>query len=80
MCQDDSVRSAMKVAGKPCTADSPVAQAAPAPAVAQAAMAPKATQVAAVAPAHATPKPDWCTRAAPSTEASKAYVMQACGS
>jgi hypothetical protein len=79
MCQDGSVRSAMKVAGKPCAVDVPVAQAAPTPAAVQVAAAPAVVQVAAMTPVHAEPKPDWCTRAAPTTDASKAYVVQICG-
>jgi len=79
MCQDDNIRAAMKVGGKPCVGDAaaaaPVAEAtatqvAAAPAVAALPVAP--------APA-ATPRPDWCARAAPATEASKAYVDAVCG-
>jgi hypothetical protein len=77
MCQDDNIRSAMRVGGKPCTAD-----------IAGATSAVPPTQVAAVAatpavvatPVAATqPKPAWCAKAAPTTEASKAYVAQVCG-
>lgn len=90
MCQDDNIRSAMRVAARPCTADTPApvsqAPAATAP-VAQAA-APAVIAVAASAPAKpvviasampAAPKPEWCARAKPDTEASRAYVAQACG-
>ncbi|HTI84014.1 MAG TPA: hypothetical protein VL614_26475 [Acetobacteraceae bacterium] len=76
MCQDDHVRAAMKVAARPCAADIappvPVAEA-PAAAVpgAPAAMPSAAAPVAA--------KPEWCVRAKPETEASKAYVAQQCG-
>jgi hypothetical protein len=78
MCQDDNVRSAMRLGGKPCSTDVAAAQAAPATQVAVLAAAsrpivPAATQV------PAAPKPDWCTKAAPTTEASKAYVEQVCG-
>jgi hypothetical protein len=76
MCQDDNVRTAMKVGGKTCAADAPVAQA-PAP-VAQA-PSPAAPMVLAAAQSPAAPRPAWCAKAAPSTEASKAYVEQACG-
>jgi len=91
MCQDDNIRSAMRVAARPCTADTPApvsqAPAATAP-VAQTA-APAVIAVAASAPAKpvaiastmpAAPKPAWCARAKPDTEASRAYVAQACGS
>jgi hypothetical protein len=61
MCQDDNVRAAMRVSGKPCSADL------------------AAVQVPAAAPLRAEPRPEWCVRAAPTTEASKAYVAQACG-
>ena len=90
MCQDDNIRSAMRVAARPCTADTPApvsqAPAATAP-VAQAA-APALIAVTASAPAKpmviasampAAPKPEWCARAKPDTEASKAYVAQVCG-
>lgn len=90
MCQDDNIRSAMRVAARPCTADTPApvsqAPAATAP-VAQTA-APAVIAVAASAPAKpvviasampAAPKPEWCARAKPDTEASRAYVAQACG-
>lgn len=83
MCQDEHVREAMKTSGKPCSADvvaqapaavTPAAQAAPVKlAAATPAQAPE------VAKAPAAPKPEWCSRAAPSTEASKAFVEQACG-
>jgi hypothetical protein len=72
MCQDENVRSAMRLGGKPCTTDVPLAQA---PAgVKAAAVAPPAA-----APVRAAPKPEWCAKAAPATEASKAYVAQVCG-
>jgi len=90
MCQDDNIRSAMRIAARPCTADTPApvshAQAATAP-VAEAA-APAVIAVAESAPAKpvviasampAAPKPEWCARAKPDTEASRTYVAQACG-
>jgi hypothetical protein len=76
MCQDDNVRSAMRVSGKPCAADIAAAQvpaAVPVAQVAAIAVAPGAAQDPAVA------RPDWCAKAAPTTEASKAYVAQVCG-
>jgi hypothetical protein len=82
MCQDDHIRSAMRIAARPCAADTPP----PAP-VAQVA-APAAIPVTAPAPAKAViiasampiaPKPEWCARAKPDTEASSAYVAQVCG-
>jgi hypothetical protein len=92
MCQDEHVREAMKVAARPCVADiPPPAPASQAPAstasVAQAA-APAVIPVVAPAPAKpivvaatmpVAPRPEWCARAKPDTEASKAYVAQACG-
>lgn len=82
MCQDDNIRSAMKVSGKPCVADVAMAQA-PGPAsLPMAQAAPPVVKVAAAGPvlmAAAEPKPEWCARAAPATEASKAYVAQVCG-
>ena len=82
MCQDDNIRSAMKIAARPCTADvpppAPVAQAV-APAVVAMA-APAAIKPVAIASAvPAAPKPEWCLRARPDTEASRAYVAQVCG-
>jgi hypothetical protein len=76
MCQDDNVRAAMKIAARPCAADIP----APAPTgpVAQAAE-PVAAKPMVVAALPAAPKPAWCARAKPDTEASKAYVVQSCG-
>lgn len=65
LCQDDNVRAAMKLGGKPCTADTVATVHAPALATAE--------------PSSARPKPRWCAKAAPSTEASKAYVAQMCG-
>jgi len=78
MCQDESVRTAMRVGGKPCSADT--AAASPTAAVAQVAAvtAASAPVVTAAAP-PAAPKPAWCSKAAPTTEASKAYVEQECG-
>ncbi len=83
MCQDDNVRSAMRLGGKPCSTDvaaaqTPAAAASPTtqvavPATTSAPIVPAVTQV------PAAPKPDWCAKAAPSTEASKAYVAQVCG-
>ncbi len=86
MCQDDQVRKAMISGGKPCVADltvaqvpAPVAQtqapAANIPPIALAGAAPTAT---ATAKPKAQPIPEWCSRAAPSTEASKAYVASMC--
>ena len=80
MCQDEQVRKAMLSGGKPCVADTMVSQeqrAAPAMLVAspiKAASPPLARALG----RPVTPKPDWCNRAAPSTDASKAYVAQAC--
>jgi hypothetical protein len=83
MCQDDNVRSAMRVSGKPCAADiasAPVAQApvsvAAPTSTAAAAPAPVVIAVAQVADAS---RPEWCAKAAPTTEASKTYVAQVCG-
>jgi hypothetical protein len=76
LCQDDNVRSAMKTGGKACAADIAVAQV-PAPVVAL--PDPAAPVVLMAAQMPALPKPEWCARAAPSTEASKAYVAQLCG-
>jgi hypothetical protein len=73
MCQDDNVRTAMKVGGKPCSSDTAAAQA-PAPV---ARIAP--VQIAAATTAPAAPRPEWCARARPTTEASKVYVAQECG-
>jgi len=73
MCQDENVRAAMRVSGKPCIGDAAVA-AVSAPIVA----ATVATPVAAPAAMPAKPKPDWCARAKPSTEASKVYFEQQC--
>jgi hypothetical protein len=73
MCQDDNVRTAMKVGGKPCSSDTAAAQA-PA-SVAQVAT----VQIAAATTAPAAPRPEWCARARPTTEASKVYVAQECG-
>jgi hypothetical protein len=91
MCQDDQVRKAMRAGGKPCVVDTAVAQAAPATAPQQAVQAIPAALVvppikaaaivpAAVAAANPPAKavPAWCGKATPSTEASKAYVAQAC--
>ena len=72
MCQDDNVRTAMKLGGKPCSADAAAAQAS----------VPVAQVPASVLPAPtvpAVPRPEWCARARPATEASKAYVAQECG-
>jgi len=88
MCQSNDVREAMKLSGKPCTGDMAAAIAAPAAPVAQQAIA-SAVQVAAapaaaavipaVAAKPATPKPEWCRYAAPSTEPSILYVKKVCG-
>ena len=83
MCQDEQVRKAMLSGGKPCVADTMISQsAAPATVARQAApMVPAAspTKVASADLARAaaaglpvTPTPEWCRRAAPSTDASKA--------
>lgn len=77
MCQDERVHEAMRAAGKPCAADVAAAQAAQA---AAAAAAPKPVPVVATAPLPPpAPKPEWCSRAKPDTEASKAYVAKMCG-
>ena len=82
MCQDEHVHQAMVSSGKPCTADvqpAPVAQA-PAGAMTVAtvpALAAPVLLAAAHAPVAAIP--EWCARAVPTTEASKAYVAQVCG-
>jgi hypothetical protein len=77
MCQDDDkLRAAMRRLGKPCGIDAQAAQPqAPAPA---AAVAPAAAAPRRVAAATATARPEWCTRAAPSTEASRDYVRKVC--
>jgi hypothetical protein len=77
MCQDDNVRTAMRVGGKPCSTDVAAATAA-APATQVAALAAPAP---AVTPAAmpAAPRPAWCAKAAPDTDASKSYVEQVCG-
>jgi hypothetical protein len=78
MCQDDNVRVAMRVSGKPCTADIAAAQV-PATTAMPVTQAPAAAQVASAAPVSVEPRPEWCVRARPTTEASKAYVAQVCG-
>jgi hypothetical protein len=89
MCQDEQVRKAMLSGGKPCVADTMVSQAATPAAVVQQAVpaVPVASPIKAASadPARAaaaglpvTPTPEWCKRAAPSTDASKAYVAQVC--
>jgi hypothetical protein len=75
MCQDDQVRIAMKIGGRPCVADAAVAQEVAPATVAQAAAAPVRSAGSAL---PATPRPEWCSRAAPSTEASREYVAKAC--
>lgn len=101
MCQDDNVRSAMRVGGKPCVMDVAVAESRSVVADSRPAMpAPSAAvmNVASVAPAAATraapaaapieqavasmpstPRPEWCGRASPATEASRLYFQQVCG-
>ena len=83
MCQEDNVRSAMRLGGKPCSTDVAVAQAPAAAASPTTQVAVLATTSAPIVPAvvqvPAAPKPDWCAKAAPSTEASQAYVAQVCG-
>jgi hypothetical protein len=82
MCQDDNVRSAMRVSGKPCAADlapAPVAQAPVSAAPTSTAAAAPAPVVIAVAQVADASRPEWCSKAAPTTEASKAYVAQVCG-
>jgi hypothetical protein len=59
MCQDDNVRTAMKVGGKPCAADIPVAQAPMAVSVAQAPAAPVIPVAMTAAPLQPT-RPEWC--------------------
>jgi hypothetical protein len=76
MCQDEHVRDAMRASGKPCSLD--IAAAQPAPVAAPVAQAEPAARPAAEQMAMAS-KPDWCARASPSTDASKAYVAQLCG-
>jgi hypothetical protein len=71
MCQDDNVRAALRVSGEPCTADRVAATPAPAGAVAP-------LPAVGATPMPAKPKPEWCARARPTTEASKAYVAQQC--
>jgi hypothetical protein len=70
MCQDERVHQAMLSGGKPCAADTAPASVAQAPAPA-----------AVLAAAHpgASPRPEWCAKAAPTTEASQTYVAQVCG-
>ena len=78
MCQDDNVRNAMRLAGRPCAADIPLAPTAQAAAPATlGAIAPGTAPP--VAKPAAQPRPAWCAQAAPTTEASKAYVAQECG-
>jgi hypothetical protein len=61
MCQDDNVRAAMRVGGKPCTGDVPVAAVAPAPVAQAVAPAPAARAVSVAAAAPAKPaRPEWC--------------------
>ncbi len=88
LCQDDNVRAAMKVGGKPCAVDIAAARA-PVPAAVVTVPAPLVTvpapnaapaPIARVAAATvAAPRPEWCAKAAPSTEASAVYVAQMCG-
>jgi hypothetical protein len=83
MCQDEQVRMAMKSASKPCVADTVVGHAQPPNTLAQPATsqasAPEAALPATPAQARTVPaKPEWCGRASPSTEASRAYFLQAC--
>jgi len=67
MCQDDNVRSAMKLGGKPCLADIPLAQAPVAAAVAQAPSATPLTPVATAAPPQRA-RPEWCYTASPAEQ------------
>jgi hypothetical protein len=78
MCQDDVTRAAMKTAGKPCVADIAAVAQAMAPAMQIAALAAPAVAPT-MAQAPAVPKPEWCAKAAPTTAASEAYVLQVCG-
>ncbi len=80
MCQDEHVHQAMVSSGKPCTADSPPAPVAQAQAPAMTAGVVPAPAPVVLAAAHipAAPRPAWCAKAAPSTEASKVYVAQVC--
>jgi hypothetical protein len=65
MGQDDNVRSAMRVGGKPCSADVPLAQAPVAAAVAQApARVTPASTTALAQPA----RPEWCYTASPAEQ------------
>ena len=82
MCQDEHVHQAMVSSGKPCTADVPATPVAQAPAAATTvatvpALAAPVLLAAAYVPV--APRPEWCAKAAPTTEASKAYVAQVCG-
>lgn len=80
MCQDDYVRSAMKLGGKPCSTDAALAQASASLAqVPPPEMQVAAPPTAAAASVPAAPRPEWCSRARPTTEPSKAYVAQECG-
>jgi hypothetical protein len=83
MCQDDSVRAAMRTSGKPCTTDTvSIAQAPSAqpPAAVQPVPPITVAHAAPLAIAQAAPRvPGWCAKAAPATDASKAYVEQVCG-
>jgi hypothetical protein len=81
MCQDEHVHQAMVSSGKPCTADvqpAPVAQAPAATMTAATVPALAAPVLLAAAHGPVAPRPEWCARAAPTTEASKAYVAQVC--
>ena len=66
MCQDDNVRSAMKLGGKPCSADVPLAQAPVAAAMAQAPPTVAVTPVTAVPSKPA--RPEWCYTASPAEQ------------
>ena len=79
MCQDDNVRAAMRLSGRPCTTDVAAAQPAAVAAAPVASPTPPVVQVAAAAPVRAEPRPAWCDKAAPTTEASREYVAQVCG-
>jgi hypothetical protein len=77
MCQDDNIRSAMKIGGKPCTTDvavavapAPVAQAPIAAPVAQAPVAAPVARVVSVAVAEPTKpaRPEWCYTASPAEQ------------
>jgi hypothetical protein len=72
MCQDDNVRTALKIAGEPCVLDLAKSASTTAPAAFAAPLLLTAT------PAAPATRPDWCAKARPDTEASKVYVAEVC--